>query len=814
MAVLRVPQDYETIQEATDAAKPGDTIVADATYSAQEYVTTETDDLTVGAGKAAQQITLNLQGDATRLTLVGDAPIRVYGSEKGSVIQGNAGDNVIEARSSDADTIDGGDGNDVIVTDNPFFESGGADRLSGGRGNDTFKLSGGVDEGAVIDGGDGVDTVEIGDLTTLTVKNVEILDGHGHRGTVAQYRSFEKFINSSDPAGGIDIFIDGAGGALDFSTSVMDGLSVGVRATSATSGVNITASSNSDRFYGSDYADTFNGGKGNDTIYASGGHDTLNGGAGNDVFYLYFGLSGNVMINDGDGIDTLNGDAGNDVFYLDFGLSGNVAINGGDGIDTINSNTSLQGYDIHNVELLNTTGIGATIDQFKSFKKIYSDNGLEENIYLTLQGDGGVIDFRPKIGSNNNLTVDARFVTSGTAIIGSSGNDLMFGSAFDDRLDGSSGADRLTGNQGDDTFIVDDRGDLVFEDAGKGTDTVVTRVSYALQAGQEIEQLRAGGGVGSAAIDLTGNEFAQTIQGTVGANVLDGQGGADLLYGYGGNDTYLVDDAGDQVFESRGGGSDTVLSSTSYALQAGQEIETLQLLASTKNAALNLTGNDFAQTLIGNNGVNVLDGQGGADTLIGRGGNDTYIVDSKADRVVEAAGGGRDTVVATTSYQLGTGQAIETLQLAKSTGTAGYVLVGNALDNTIIGNAGDNRLDGRLGNDLLKGGAGADTFVFATTLGPDNVDRIADFSHTDDAIRLAKSVFSALAPGHLAEGAFKDLGVAGATVDADDRILYDHSTGDLSYDADGSGTAFAAIRFAVVDNHARTPLDHTDMLIA
>ncbi len=175
MAVLRVPQDYETIQKATDAAKPGDTIVADATYSAQESVTIKTDNLTVGADKAARQITLTLQDGATHLTLSGDAPIAVNGNEKGSVIQGNAGDNVIEARSSAADTIDGGDGDDVIVTDNPFFESGGADRLSGGNGDDTFQMGGFSYDGAVIDGGDGVDTLQLGGLTNTVIENVEIL---------------------------------------------------------------------------------------------------------------------------------------------------------------------------------------------------------------------------------------------------------------------------------------------------------------------------------------------------------------------------------------------------------------------------------------------------------------------------------------------------------------------------------------------------------------------------------------------------------------------------------------------------------------
>ena len=49
---------------------------------------------------------------------------------------------------------------------------------------------------------------------------------------------------------------------------------------------------------------------------------------------------------------------------------------------------------------------------------------------------------------------------------------------------------------------------------GGGTDTVYASVNYALQAGQEVEYLRAN--AGATGLILTGNEFNNTI--SVGGN--------------------------------------------------------------------------------------------------------------------------------------------------------------------------------------------------------------------------------------------------------------------------------------------------------
>jgi Ca2+-binding RTX toxin-like protein len=118
------------------------------------------------------------------------------------------------------------------------------------------------------------------------------------------------------------------------------------------------------------------------------------------------------------------------------------------------------------------------------------------------------------------------------------------------------------------------------------------------------------------------------------------------------------------------------------------------------------TGTSANDHLVGTAGNDTLNGNGGADTLAGGAGDDTYIIPNSSAQVVEAPGGGNDTVIAKGSYTLPAN--VENLVI-NSTVTNSWAGYGNTLNNQITGNAGDNSLDGGAGADTLSGGAGADT---------------------------------------------------------------------------------------------------------
>ena len=167
-----------------------------------------------------------------------------------------------------------------------------------------------------------------------------------------------------------------------------------------------------------------------------------------------------------------------------------------------------------------------------------------------------------------------------------------------------------------------------------------------------------GTGTWSAAVTLSAGDHLLTVQATDRAGnvsvmsptraVTIGSGGNDVLFtpgaqlmgGGAGDDLYLVDDAGDEITEATGDGSDTVLASVGYTLPA---VAAIEFLFADSGAGLTLGGNDLVNTIRGGAGADTLTGGGGGDTLMGSGGVDTFRYTALSDSTSEV--GHLDTIL-------------------------------------------------------------------------------------------------------------------------------------------------------------------------
>lgn len=178
-------------------------------------------------------------------------------------------------------------------------------------------------------------------------------------------------------------------------------------------------------------------------------------------------------------------------------------------------------------------------------------------------------------------------------------------------------------------------------------------------------------------LSITGDDAANALTGTSGADIIDGLDGGDSLEGRDGDDRLLGQSGADTL---RGGDGDD-------RLDAGAGFD----LAYGGNGADKLWGRFGADTLIGGNGKDRLYGQDGHDDLRGGAGAD-WIVGGKHDDRLDGGFG----------------------------------------NDSLFGNAGADTLEGGPGNDLMTGGPGPDVFVFADAqIGSDTV---TDFTPGTDLL--------------------------------------------------------------------------------
>lgn len=387
------------------------------------------------------------------------------------------------------------------------------------------------------------------------------------------------------------------------------------------------------------------------------------------------------------------------------------------------------------------------------------------------------------LNASSNSTLDGtRFlsIAAGTLIenaVTGDGNDRINGNTLDNQLVGMQGDDVLYGALGNDTL-----------DGGAGLDSAVFQ------------------GLSTAYVITTLN----------GKTQVTGAEGTDWLIGI----EYLV-------FSDK-----TLMDPTANiptpappAMGPGTGTVTPPPPPPSGGTSNPITGTAAADNLTGTAQSEVINGLAGNDTLSGGDGNDTLIGGAGNDRF--SGGAGIDTIsylgttaavtfsLASTSNQNTRGSGTDALLAGHSIenligGSAADTLTGDTNANQIDGAAGNDTLNGGLGADTLMGGAGKDFFVFNSKLGAGNIDTLVNYNVADDTIRLENNgIFTALTrTGTLAATAFT--AGTGATTAAH-RIIYTASSGVLSYDADGTGTA-APVQFATLQGVTGT-LSNADFVV-
>ena len=427
------------------------------------------------------------------------------------------------------------------------------------------------------------------------------------------------------------------------------------------------------------------------------GNDSLTGSSANDQL---FGDAGNDTLVAGNGTDQMRGGAGDDVYVVD--SLDSVFETAGEGFDIVRAGTSF------------TLSTGQSIERLAAVDPAATGA-------FTLTG--------------NEIANE---------IIGNAGNN---------RLDGLGGVDRLEGDLGNDIYFVDP-GDVVVEAVGQGLDYVYARATYALAAGVEAEVFATADYRITTRIDLTGNEFNNSITGSEGINtlrggggddtlkglggndVLDGNAGLDYLFGGVGNDIYYVD-TGDNVNEAAGEGSDAVYARSSFILMTNSHVETLATADYRLTNALDLTGSALANNISGNNGVNVLSGGGGNDSLSGLDGND--ILEGGTGKDNMSGGAGIDTFRFTSALQSTVGTADELLDFVSGTDKIDLVLI-----DARSGTPGDDAFT-YIGTNAFSNTAGElRAQAFGSTIhifGDVNGDSVADFEIIANTTTIAAGDF-------------------------------------------------------------------------
>ncbi|WP_417541706.1 calcium-binding protein [Methylophaga thalassica] len=757
--------------------------------------------------------------DETETTYTGTSNSDIIiGNDLANTIDGGAGDDIIAGLGGDDfivggagnDVISGGDGNDFILTGSmDGSNNSGNNVISGGAGNDNIFTGTGDD---IISGGSGNDTI-------LSEGGDNIIDGGSGNDNIVT-------------GDGDDIIYGGDGNDDIYAGDGDDILSGGA---------------------GSDYIEGQGSTAGDETVngnlYHVTSEDVLIGGDGNDTFVVGEEFEEETIIQGGVSAQDLSGNAAR---YVDLneseGEEGEEEEEEGEeeegplfGYDTVNnefveiedqemSEQAETDVRLNLVTRPGSTEINTAASTFTGYNAVdtlqFTESGdFDESLLFTgierIELDSGVnITLSSEQLENNGESLSTGFLNPGLQIHGTAGGpsesvtvELEFEEAEFEPDEDIVGAEEVEYDYAE--FSVEEFAvanlfhnvDMIY-DASEGEEGSFTHVYGGNESAGATETV-----YGSAGVDYgVMNGGNDTYYGGDGNDVLVGGSGADSLYGEEGDDIFLIGgfgsgnsgttsaaDDGNQEWIATGAEHDLIV--------GGDGVDTLRITtgvgADTKaNGTIVLNDANFQ-------GMEVVQVGGTVDQLNVE--NDA--LQMLNDHYYFAANGTVDDL----DNSLGNnGGTIDNVVVDASGVTAnGLRFEGNGNDNTFIGTTQDDVFVGNGGNDTLTGGDGADTFVFGqvheqvvtgdddevqtyvdTAFNLTGIDTITDFLSGVDKIALNIDQFTSLTAGSFtADNLVCSVGAAAG--DANDFLLFDTSTGALSYDADGSGSG-AAVQFATL----------------
>jgi len=664
----------------------------------------------------------------------------LIGSPNSEVINGSAIDDRIDALEGN-DTVYSKAGNDTITLgagDDLADGGAGDDYLSGGAGSDTYLFDLGW-------GQDSIDNYDTGTIKTDVIRfaaGISVSDIKASRSDDALILSF---IGTDDNLTVAGYFSNNE--VNDYSVEEIRFADGTVWDIAAIKTQITTGGSAADTLYGFTSADTLNGLEGDDTLYGLDGNDTLIGSSGDDY---------------------LSGGAGSDTYLFDLGWGQDSIDNYDTGTiktDVIRFAAGISVSDIkasRSDDALILSFIGT--DDNLTVAGYFSNNEVNDYTVEEIRfADGTVWDIaaiKTQVMTGSSAADILYGSASADTLNGLEGDDTLYGLDGNDTLIGGPGADYLDGGFGDDVYLDVTSLDTINDN--QGNDTLVLSSASGLAATQALVKSGSSGlkvtlnngdtlvlanvfygshfilqfsnGTQLDLETLIGNTFTTAIQlqlddtgghlyGSAAADRLFGGAGNDILEGHHGNDRIDGGNGADIYRFGYADGYDFVEDSGT-----DNSIDTLRL--GTGILPQNVTIYDHRLVINGSNaqvdfsGIERIEFDNGAgavwlaadiashtqttsaNTLTGTLGNDIFSVDNIGDIIIEAVGGGVDSVQASSSFILP--DNVENITL---TGVLFTNATGNDLNNVLTGNSSDNILDGRAGSDTAYGGLGDDWYV-------------------------------------------------------------------------------------------------------